>query len=220
MRSDETSEDGDESDNQLERIPEPPLSRRLLVDTRYAWAWLVPRAYLSVAWIGAGVFLLERHVHLTTRTTGVVVELVNGTANEGSPVIWLVLIGCDWAVGLLLGLGAYTGATAFLSLILSCNPVWFGPALTDPLAAGLTVLLVLGWRIAGWYGLDRWFLFDRDLPAYLRARAVRVQEILSTEHRSFHSLAGWIEAKAHLPARRPPVVGPKDRNVSQSRRRR
>jgi thiosulfate dehydrogenase (quinone) large subunit len=218
MRSDETNEDGDESDSQLERIPEPALSRRLLGDTRYAWAWLVPRAYLSVAWISAGVFLFEQHVHLTIGTTGAVVELVSGTATEGSPVIWLVLIGCDWAVGLLFGLGAYTGATAFLSLILSVNPISLGPAFTDPLAAGLTVLVVLGWRIAGWYGLDRWFLFDRDLPTFLRARGVRFQEILSTEHRSFHGVIRWIEAKVHVPVRRPPVAGPKDRNGSQSRR--
>src|ERR1017187_10451267 len=177
MRPDETSESSDERDREFEQIPEPALSRRLLGDTRYAWVWLIPRAYLSVSWIGAGVFLFEQHVHLTITTNGAVVQLVNGPVNEVSPIIWLVLIGSDWVAGPRFGLGVYTGITAFVSLILSFNPISFGPAITDPLAAGLAVLVFLGWRVAVGWGLDRWYLFDADLPPYLRARIVRFQEI-------------------------------------------
>ena len=61
-------------------------------------------------------------------------------------------------VGLGLLLGAFTGIAAFFSGFLNWNFMMAGTASSSPVMFPLAVFLVLAWKIAGWWGLDRWIL--------------------------------------------------------------
>jgi thiosulfate dehydrogenase [quinone] large subunit len=58
-------------------------------------------------------------------------------------------------VGLGLIVGALVGIAAFFGTVLNFNFQLAGSASTNPVLFGLGVLLVLAWKIAGWWGLDR-----------------------------------------------------------------
>ncbi len=51
--------------------------------------------------------------------------------------------------------GALVGIAAFFGTVLNFNFQLAGSASTNPVLFGLGVLLVLAWKIAGWWGLDR-----------------------------------------------------------------
>lgn len=73
---------------------------------------------------------------------------------------WLgpsVAIG-ELVIGVLLILGLFTGIAAFLGAVLNFSFVFAGSAGVNPGMIVVSLLLILAWRNAGWYGLDRWVL--------------------------------------------------------------
>jgi thiosulfate dehydrogenase [quinone] large subunit len=71
----------------------------------------------------------------------------------GYVVAWgEVLVG----VGLIIGL--FTGIAAFFGSFMNMNFLLAGSVGTNPILFLLAVFLVLAWRTAGWWGLDRWVL--------------------------------------------------------------
>lgn len=69
----------------------------------------------------------------------------------------MVAIG-ELVIGTLLILGLFTGIAAALGAILNFSFVFAGSAGVNPAMILVSVLLILAWRNAGWYGLDRWVL--------------------------------------------------------------
>jgi len=136
---------------------DPPVARFLLTDARLGLFLLCAREYLGFAWLFGGISILRETVsfaiggHLSMLGAPVLTSVV-----RLNPIIPLLLGTSELVVGLLLVLGAYTGLTAFVSVVLSVNTLSPGPAVADPIAFGLTMILILAWRTAGWYGLDRW----------------------------------------------------------------
>jgi thiosulfate dehydrogenase [quinone] large subunit len=61
-------------------------------------------------------------------------------------------------VGLGLIFGALTGIAAFFGLFMNLNYLFAGMVSINPIMGALTMLLVLAWRIAGYYGIDRYLL--------------------------------------------------------------
>jgi thiosulfate dehydrogenase [quinone] large subunit len=61
-------------------------------------------------------------------------------------------------VGLGLLLGALVGIAAFFGTLMNFNFLLAGTASSNPVLFGLGVLLVLAWKVAGFWGLDRWLL--------------------------------------------------------------
>jgi hypothetical protein len=61
-------------------------------------------------------------------------------------------------VGLALILGFLTGIAAFFGVVMNVNYLLAGTISTNPGLAILGSLLMLAWRIAGYYGLDHWVL--------------------------------------------------------------
>src|SRR5579883_3278723 len=59
-------------------------------------------------------------------------------------------------VGLGLLVGALTGIAAFFGLFMNLNYLFAGTVSTNPLLGVLAVLVVLAWRVSGYYGLDRY----------------------------------------------------------------
>ncbi len=60
-------------------------------------------------------------------------------------------------VGIGLILGALTGVAAFFGTVMNANYLLPGTLSTNPLLFILGTWLVLAWRVAGWWGLDRWY---------------------------------------------------------------
>jgi thiosulfate dehydrogenase [quinone] large subunit len=69
----------------------------------------------------------------------------------------IIAIG-ETLVGLGLIVGALVGIAAFFGTVLNFNFQLAGSASTNPVLFGLGVLLVLAWKVAGWWGLDRLLL--------------------------------------------------------------
>lgn len=85
---------------------------------------------------------------------------------------WLVQnVGIPWAgffsylvtfgeilVGLGLIFGVLTGIAAFFGLFMNMNFLLAGAVSINPIIGGLALFLILAWRVAGYYGVDRWLL--------------------------------------------------------------
>lgn len=61
-------------------------------------------------------------------------------------------------VGLGLIFGVLTGIAAFFGMTMNFNYLLAGTVSTNPLLGFLAIFLVLAWRIAGYYGVDRYLL--------------------------------------------------------------
>jgi len=61
-------------------------------------------------------------------------------------------------IGVALILGLFTGIAAFFGGFMNWNFMMAGSASTNPVLFTLSILLVLAWKTAGWWGLDRFVL--------------------------------------------------------------
>jgi thiosulfate dehydrogenase [quinone] large subunit len=61
----------------------------------------------------------------------------------------------EFLVGIGLIVGALVGIAAFFGTLMNFNFQLAGSASTNPVLFGLGVFLVLGWKVAGWVGVDR-----------------------------------------------------------------
>jgi thiosulfate dehydrogenase [quinone] large subunit len=162
------------------QIPEPPLARFLFADTRIAWLWLIIRVYVGWEWLNAGWGKLQNPAWFGASAGSALTGFVNGALQktEGAHpdvsgwyatflqsvvlpnvTLWsnLVTIG-ELLVGIGLILGALTGIAAFFGSVMNANFLLAGAVSTNPLLFILGTWLVLAWRTAGWWGLDRWLL--------------------------------------------------------------
>ncbi len=82
---------------------------------------------------------------------------------------YLVSMG-EFLVGIGLILGVFTGVAALFGVFMNMNYMLAGSLSINPILAILGILLVLAWRISGYYGLDRWLLplliIPRLAPSY------------------------------------------------------
>ena len=70
---------------------------------------------------------------------------------------YLITFG-ELAIGLGLLVGCLTGIAAFFGLFMNLNFLLAGAVSVNPVLGLLSVLLVLAWRIAGYYGVDSYLL--------------------------------------------------------------
>lgn len=88
-------------------------------------------------------------------------EWISDTAH---PVMGpMVAIG-EVIIGVALILGAFVGIAAFLGALLNFSFVFAGSAGVNPAMIVVAGLLILAWRNAGWYGLDRFLLPRMGTP--------------------------------------------------------
>ena len=81
----------------------------------------------------------------------------------------LIVFG-EIAVGLGLILGILTGPAAFFGALMNMSFLLAGSASTNPVLFTLAIGLILAWRVAGYYGVDRWLLPILGTPWNLRHR--------------------------------------------------
>ena len=90
----------------------------------------------------------------------------SGTATSSTPAQqrrarpgsrWLITFG-EIAVGLGLIFGILTGFAAFFGAFMNMSFLLAGSASTNPVMFTLAIGLILAWKVAGYYGLDRFLL--------------------------------------------------------------
>jgi thiosulfate dehydrogenase [quinone] large subunit len=152
----------------------------LFSSTRLSWLWLIVRVYLGWQWLSSG---WGKFNNPAWRDTG---EALKGfwtkaviIPAEGRPAIaydwyrdfiqlmldqgwytWFakVILFGELTIGLALILGAFVGIAAVGGALLNWNFIMAGAASTNAALFTLAVLLMLAWKVAGWYGLDRFLL--------------------------------------------------------------
>ncbi|WP_026370747.1 DoxX family membrane protein [Kallotenue papyrolyticum] len=160
-------------------VPDPPFARVLFSTTRFAWLWLIVRLYLGWVWLAAGWEKLSSGTWSGGEPLRAFWERAVQVPAQGRPPVaygwyraflqfmleqgwytWfadLVMWG-QLLVGIALILGAFTGIAAFFGGFMNWNFIMAGSASSNGLLFALSILLILAWKVAGWYGLDRYLL--------------------------------------------------------------
>lgn len=159
---------------------DPPFAQFLFGSTRTALFWLVVRLYVgwawlesgwgkihNAAWVGdtAGVSLTGFVNGALAKTTGAHPDVQGWYAWFLSHVIlpnapaWSHVVAWgELAVGIGLVLGILTGIAAFFGAFMNLNFLLAGTISVNPVLGILTLGLILAWKVAGYFGVDRWLL--------------------------------------------------------------
>jgi len=172
--------------NTTATMTDPPLASTLFSTTRFAWLWLIVRLYLGYQWLAegldkarnpswtgehAGAFLTTWATAALAKTAGAHPDVQGWYAWFLAHVVlpnaamwsYLVVAG-EILVGVALILGIFTGIAAFFGTFMNFNYLLAGAVSLNPIFFALGTLLVLAWKVAGWYGLDRWMLPAAGTP--------------------------------------------------------
>lgn len=162
-------------------IKDPVLAQALFSNTRWAWIWLVVRLYVGYTWLSSGWEKLsnpawvqtgealkgfwERAVMIPEAPARPLIAFnwyrvfIQSMLDSGS-YTWFakLVVAAEILIGLALIIGLFTGIAAFFGGFMNWNFMMAGSASINPVLFFLAVLLVLAWKTAGWWGLDRWLL--------------------------------------------------------------
>ena len=76
---------------------------------------------------------------------------------------WLIVFG-EIAVGIGLIFGVLTGIASFFGALMNMSFLLAGSASTNPILFTCAIGLILAWRVAGYYGVDRYLLPMLGVP--------------------------------------------------------
>lgn len=164
-----------------EVFADPPFAQSLFNSPKWAWLWVIARIYVGYAWLTSGIGKLSNPAWTQTG------EALKGfweraVAIPDAPA--RPLIAFDWyrgflqsmidagaytwfskiiyigeiLIGVALILGLFTGIAAFFGGFMNWNFMMAGTASTNPVLFTLAILIMLAWKTAGWWGLDRFVL--------------------------------------------------------------
>jgi thiosulfate dehydrogenase [quinone] large subunit len=162
------------------QMDDPAAWRLLLGNVYLAIVWLPLRFFVGQEWLAAGEHKIRDDAWMDGGTAlQAFWERSVAIPEQGRPAItydWFrdflqYMLDHEWytwfakvvAVGeVLIGLGLIVGAlvgiAAFFGTLMNFNFQLAGSASTNPVLFGLSVFLVLAWKVAGWWGLDRYLL--------------------------------------------------------------
>jgi thiosulfate dehydrogenase [quinone] large subunit len=165
---------------QTVEIEGPAFTRFLFSNSAAGIFWLPVRLFLGFSWLEAGwhKFTGEGWMDGGSALAGYWTNAV-AIPEGGRPAItydwyrgflqllldngaesWfapLITIG-EMAVGLGLIFGILTGFAAFFGAFMNMSFLLAGSASTNPVMFTLAVGVILAWKVAGYYGVDRWLL--------------------------------------------------------------
>jgi thiosulfate dehydrogenase [quinone] large subunit len=171
-------------------VEDPPFVQRLLSNTSWSWVYVPLRLYLAWQWLPAAWSKLNNPAWWQT-----------GDAPKGyweKALANPAAISQDWyrgfiqflldhqlytlfgkliplgelAVGLGLLLGVFTGIAAFGGALMNYNYLLAGTISSNPVLFLLELFILAGWKVAGWWGLDRWLLPALGVPWHLPHRVL------------------------------------------------
>lgn len=164
----------------VRRIEDSPFTRSLFGDVRWSWLWLVIRLYVGWQWFQAGLGKIGNPAWTGNNAGAAISGFVSGAlAQTGGdhpnvqgwyagflqtfvqpyPAFWGYLV--SWGellVGIALLLGIFSGIAAFFGAFMNMNYLLAGTVSTNPILFMGALFLILAWKTAGWWGLDRWVL--------------------------------------------------------------
>jgi thiosulfate dehydrogenase [quinone] large subunit len=170
------------ADADVVEVEGPAFTRFLFGNTRAGLFWLPIRLFVGFsfleaglhkafdpnnAWLGGGAALRGYWERAATTPEGgkppisfewyrdFITFLLNGH-HEGW-FAWLVTFG-EIAVGIGLLVGLLTGVAAFFGALMNMSFLLAGSGSSNPVLFTLGIGLILAWRVAGYYGLDRYVL--------------------------------------------------------------
>jgi thiosulfate dehydrogenase [quinone] large subunit len=159
------------------QVHDPTIWRLLTGNVYWAIVWLPLRFFVGQEWLAAG----EHKVRDDAWMEGGAAlkgywERAVAIPEQGRPAItygwyrdflqymldhgwydWfakVIAVG-EVLVGVGLVVGALVGIAAFFGTLMNVNFMLAGSASTNPVLFGISVLIILGWKVAGYWGLDR-----------------------------------------------------------------
>lgn len=157
-------------------LKDPAIARFLFSDVRSAAIWLLLRIWLGYAWFSASLHKINDPAWVNTG------EALKGfwTNAVKIPETGKAAIAYDWyrsfltylltqeaytwfgklvaygelLIGVALIIGAFVGIAAFCGALMNWNFIMAGAASTNGLLLVVAILLVLAWKVAGYYGAD------------------------------------------------------------------
>ena len=161
-------------------ISDPPVAVALFGQVRWAWIWLILRLYIGYEWVLAGYGKLTNPAWVGSKAGTALTGFVTGALKKASgdhpdvqgwyagflqnlvlphAAFWSGLVAWgEVLVGVALILGVFTGIAAFFGGFMNVNYLLAGTVSTNPILVLIAMLLLLAWKTAGWWGLDRWIL--------------------------------------------------------------
>lgn len=168
-------------------VAEPNIARFLFSSTHSAPVWLGARVFLGYEWLDAGrhKFSDDAWMKGGSALKGYWTGAVTVPEGGGSPraawgayreliqymldnewFTWFskIIVFGEILIGIGLIVGALTGIAAFFGALLNMSFLLAGTVSTNPILLLVAVFLILGWKVAGWIGLDRFLLPKLGVP--------------------------------------------------------
>ncbi len=180
-------EDRKSPDAQTVEVEGPAFARYLFSNTRAGLIWLPIRIFVGFEWLEAGWHKLSGTgwVDGGASLLGYWQNAVKIPEAPARPSItfewyrtflqylidnhaqgwfaWLITLG-ELAVGIGLLAGALVGVAAFFGAMMNMSFLLAGSASVNPVLFAFAVGLMLAWKVAGYYGVDRWLLPMLGVP--------------------------------------------------------
>ncbi len=160
------------------QIEDPRFAKFLFQDTRAGAIWLPIRLFMGLDFLSAGWGKFQTSAWMNDGSAlqgfwknAIAVNAQTGkgaitydwwrnflqTMLDNQAYVWFakiivfgeMLIGVGLIVGGLVGIAAFFGAVMNMSFLLS------GSVSVNPIFLTLGILLIMAWKVAGWFGLDR-----------------------------------------------------------------
>jgi len=159
----------------------PAFARFLFTNRAAGLFWLPIRIFLGVSWLDAGLHKFtdpgwmqggaslraywDRAVLIPEAPGRPAItydwyrDFLNLLIDNNAEGWFAILITLgEMAVGVALILGALTGIAAFFGVLMNMSFLLAGSASTNPVLFTFGIGLILAWKVAGYYGVDRWLL--------------------------------------------------------------
>ena len=164
----------------VKRLEDPKIARMLFGEVKWAWIWIPLRLYAGWQWLIAGWNKLGNPVWTGESAGAAVTGFVTGALEKTGGAhpdvqgwyawflrnlvlpnagLWSQFVAYgDLLVVSALILGVFTGMAAFFGGFMNMNYLLAGTVSTNPLLLAIAIFLILAWKTAGWWGIDRWLL--------------------------------------------------------------
>lgn len=164
----------------VERLEDPPVAQALFEQVRWSWLWLVLRLYAGWQWLQAGLGKIGEDAWTGDNAGAAITGFVQGALERAEGArpdvqgwyawflenvvlpnagVWGFMVAWgEVLVGLALIVGLFTGIAAFFGAFMNMNYLLSGAVSTNPVLLIIAIFLILAWKTAGWWGLDRWVL--------------------------------------------------------------
>jgi thiosulfate dehydrogenase [quinone] large subunit len=172
----------------------PAIARYLFSNTRAGLFWLPIRIFLGFEWLVAGWHKISGPGWIDggSAILGYWQNAVKIPVTGKPPITfdwyraflqflidnhaqglfgWLIALG-EVAVGVALLVGALVGFAAFFGVVMNMSYLLAGSTSTNPIMFAFAVGLMLAWKVAGYYGLDRYLLPLLGVPWRAKVRSV------------------------------------------------